>query len=377
MNNMLEGIRVIEIGSNVAAPFGGRILADLGADVIKIEKPDGGDDVRRMGPPFHDGDALAFHTMNVNKRSVTADLKDSIGFDSVVNLIAGADVVLHNLRPGIAERIGLGADTLRKRYPRLIHATVTAFGSKGPMAMRPGYDLLMQAYSGFMSATGDEDGPPTRAGPSVVDISTGMWAAIGILGAIVRRDRTGEGSTVECSLYESAVTFTSVYVADYLAAGVQPSRSRDGHPKLSPYQSFPTRNGHLIVAVGNDGLFRRLAQLLGHPEWCDDPRFSSNASRVAHRRVLESLIAPHLADADTDEWERRLDAAAIPFAPVNTIEDVVRSPQTNALGLIVPSGGPGDPRIVALPLLFDGERPSINRPAPAAGQHTDECISRL
>ncbi|MGE0808502.1 MAG: CaiB/BaiF CoA transferase family protein [Burkholderiaceae bacterium] len=371
---LLNDVRVIEIGQNLSAPYAGRILADLGADVIKVEKPDGGDDGRRMGPPFHGDDSLMFHLSNVNKRSVSLDLKDRIDLSHLIELVGDSDVLLHNLRPGAAESLGLDAATLRAKFPRLIYAGISAFGSEGPLRMRPGYDLLLQAYGGLMSLTGSPDGPPTRAGPSIIDMGSGMWAAIGILGALHRRARTGEGCVVETSLYETTLSYTSVHIANYLSSGEPPQRSADGHPALSPYQSYATSDGRLIIAIGNDRLFVKLARLLERPEWLEDPRYASNGSRVVHRAPLVEQIQAAVVQHSTEYWSRRLDEAGIPYAPVATIPDVIASEQTQALDIIVDGGPQGAPKVLGMPLSFDGERPAVTRPAPRSGAHNDECL---
>ncbi|MES2903656.1 MAG: CoA transferase, partial [Pseudomonadota bacterium] len=284
---MLAGLRVLELGQNVAGPHASQILADLGAEVIKIERP-GGEEGRRLGPPFVGDDAAWYHHINRGKKSVTIDLKDISQRDSLIALIGGADVFIHNSRPGVMARFGLDAATMRARFPRLIYADISAFGSRGPLADRPGYELLMQAYGGLMSITGGPDAPPTRMAPSMVDLGTGMWVAIGILAALVRRGVTGTGAHVEASLLETALDFSAIHIVNYLASRAMPQRSTDGFPGLVPYGGMRCSDGSLIVGAGNDRLFAKLATTLGRPEWAIDPRFANNAARVEHRAELHA-----------------------------------------------------------------------------------------
>lgn len=365
---MLAGVRVIEMGQNVAGPHAAQILGDLGAEVIKVERP-GGEDGRRLGPPFAGEDAAWFHQINRNKQSMTIDLKTAEDRDRLIALIGTADVFVHNMRPGVLAAFGLSADAMRAQFPRLIYVDIGAFGSKGPMAQRPGYELLMQAYGGLMSITGGVDAPPTRMGPSVVDLGTGMWAAIGVLSALVRRGVTGQGAHVEASLFETAVSFSGIHMVNFLASGEPPVRSADGFAGLAPYGGFPCADGTLIIGAGNDRLFVKLASALGHPEWKDDPRFVGNVQRVANRAALHAVMESVLGSGSVEEWMAVLQAAGIPHAPVRTIAELVSDPQVEALGLRQSLDLPGSPAVIRLPLSFDGERPAIVRPTPRIGEH--------
>jgi crotonobetainyl-CoA:carnitine CoA-transferase CaiB-like acyl-CoA transferase len=363
----LEGVRVVEIAQNLAGPIAAEILAHMGADVIKVERPEG-DDARRWGPPFHNGTSPGYLAVNANKRSISVDLKDRAAVERLLPLIAEADVLVQNLKPGSLEALGLGADELTKRFPALIYCSVWAFGRTGPMKLKPGYEPMVQAFSGLMMMNGDENGPPTRIGTSVLDFGTGMWAAIGVLAALVRRKETGRGCVVDASLYETGLAWLKGHYASYRASGSVPERHRTGSNRVVPFQAFETKTGPLIVAAGNDRLFYKLAAVLGHTEWIKDPRFVTNAARVEHRDALLAEVEAIFATRAKGEWIDLLEAAGVPCAPINTLPEAVAHEQAGALGMIQPVPG-DDFSLVALPLSFDGARPSIRRAPPAVGQH--------
>jgi crotonobetainyl-CoA:carnitine CoA-transferase CaiB-like acyl-CoA transferase len=368
---MLDGVRVIEIGQALAGPMAGEILAHLGADVIKVERPEG-DDARKWGPPFHKGVSPGFLAVNANKRSIVVDLKDREAVEWLTTLIGDADVVLQNLRPGSIDELGLGAKALTARFPRLIYASVWAFGSTGQMRLNPGYEPLLQAYSGLMMMNGDEGGPPTRVGTSILDYGTGMWAAIGILAALVRRAATGRGCVVDASLYETGLAWLKGHYASFSTSGIVPERHRTGSHRVVPFESFETTTGPVIIAAGNDRLFAKLAKVLGHAEWAADPRYTTNAARVAHKPELLDAIARILATASRDEWIVRLEAEGVPCAVINTLPEAATTKQAQALGLVQPVPGDAGYTLIGLPLSFDGERPRIRRAPPGPGEHTDE-----
>ncbi len=363
----LDGIRVVEIGQNLAGPVAGEILAHLGADVIKVERPEG-DDARRWGPPFWKGVSPGFLAVNANKRSITVDLKDAAAAAWLVELIGQADVLIQNLRPGVLDELGLGAATLRARYPRLVYGSVWAFGASGPLKLKPGYEPMVQAFSGLMMMNGDEGGPPTRIGTSVLDYGTGMWAAIGALAGLVQRQRTGRGCVVDASLFETGLAWLKGHYASFRASGVVPERHRTGSHRVVPFQSFETKTGAIIVAAGNDRLFAKLAAVLGHPEWATDARFATNAARVENKSVLLGAIEPIFLTRTKGEWIDRLEAEGVPCAVINSLPDAVAHTQTAALGMIQPVPG-DDFALMALPLSFDGERPPIRRAPPGIGEH--------
>ena len=363
----LEGVRVVEIAQNLAGPMAAEILAHMGADVIKVERPEG-DDARRWGPPFHKGTSPGYLAVNANKRSISVDLKDRAAVERLLPLIAEADVLVQNLKPGSLEALGLGADVLPQRYPRLIYCSVWAFGRTGPLKLKPGYEPMVQAFSGLMMMNGDEGGPPTRIGTSILDYGTGMWAAMGVLGALVGRATTGRGCIVDASLLETGLAWLKGHYASFRASGAVPERHRTGSNRVVPFQAFETKTGPLIVAAGNDRLFARLAAVLGHPEWPKDPRFTTNAARVEHQAELLAMIDEIFLGRSKGEWIDLLEAEGVPCAVINSLPEAAAHPQTLALGMLQPVPG-DDFSLVALPLSFDGQRPPIRLAPPAVGQH--------
>jgi crotonobetainyl-CoA:carnitine CoA-transferase CaiB-like acyl-CoA transferase len=366
----LAGVRVVEIAQNLAGPIAAEILAHMGADVIKVERPEG-DDARRWGPPFHRGTSPGYLAVNANKRSMSVDLKDRAAVERLLPLIGEADVLVQNLKPGSLEALGLGPDELMKRFPRLIYCSIWAFGRTGPMKLKPGYEPMVQAFSGLMMMNGDENGPPTRIGTSILDFGTGMWAAMGILAALASRQQTGRGCVVDASLYETGLAWLKGHYASYRASGSVPERHRTGSNRVVPFQAFETKTGPLIVAAGNDRLFVKLAGVLGHPEWPRDPRFVTNAARVEHRDVLLAEVEKIFATRAKGEWIDLLEAEGVPCAPIHSLPEAVAHEQAEALGMIQPVPG-DDFSLMALPLSFDGARPSIRRAPPAVGQHDAE-----
>ncbi|WP_417679713.1 CaiB/BaiF CoA transferase family protein [Pseudodonghicola sp.] len=360
----LRGIRVIEIGHSVAAPFCGQVLADLGAEVIKIENPEGGDDARHWGPPFVGGTAATFHSLNRNKRTMAVDLKDEEKRAALEALIGDSDVLVQNMRPGLMERYGLGADALCAKFPRLICCNLGAYGDVGPLRRHTGYDPLMQAFSGIMSVTGEAGRPPVRVGPSIIDQGTGMWCVIGILSALMGRAASGRGCRVDTSLFETGLSWMTVPIGNAVASGKEPGKSGSETPMLAPYRAFMAEDRHIVIAAGNNNLFRRLVETLGHPEWADDPRFALNADRVANRETLNAMIEAVVQTRPSTHWTQALDAVGVPCAPVNRVSEVLAHPQTEALGMILPAGDP-HLGLVATPLRFDGIRPSLRSLAPA------------
>ena len=364
---MLNGIRVLEIGQNLAGPVAAEILAHMGADVVKVERPEG-DDARRWGPPFWKGVSPGFLAVNANKRSITVDLKSRDAVTWLEPVIADADVLIQNLRPGALEPLGLDAATLTRRHPRLVYCSVWAFGRTGPLRLKPGYEPLLQAFSGLMMMNGDEGGPPTRIGTSVLDYGTGMWAAIGTLATLVRRERTGRGCVVDASLLETGLAWLKGHYASFMSSGVVPERHRTGSHRVVPFESFETKTGPILIAAGNDRLFAKLARVVGHPEWATDPRFVTNAARVEHKKELLVRLGEIFLTGSKGEWIDRLEAEGVPCSVINTLPEAVAHPQTAALGIVQPV--PGDSAtLIALPLSFDGERPAIHRAPPAIGEH--------
>lgn len=363
----LSGLTVIEIGQNIAAPVATQILGDLGARVIKLEKLDG-DDARTWGPPFWEGAAAMFQAVNRNKASIAVNFRDAEQVEAVKQLIlVEADVVLQSMRPGLLEKQGLGSEQLRGQKPSLVWCDLGAFGSGGPLSKKPGYDPLMQAFAGLMSVTGEEGRPPVRTGYSVVDQGTGMWAANAIISSLFRRERTGEGCTVEVSLYETALSWMGIAAAQYQSSGEVPGRHGSGAATIAPYRAFATSNGYLVVAAGNNGLFERLSRLLGHPEWMQDERFQNNPQRVKHRDVLDALIESFIVQKDTAHWVAVMEQAGIPCAPVQTVDQTLAHAQTQAIGMLqtVPDSGM---TFIGMPARFEGVRPPVRKAPPLLNQ---------
>ena len=373
----LEGVRVIEVGQALAGPLAGAVMADMGADVIKVEKPDGGDDARAWGPPFGpDGEtSLYFYGQNRNKRSVTLDLKAPEDVEALHRLCATADILIQNLRPGVVEELGIGPAAMRARHPRLVYCSIWAFGAVGPMRLRPGFDPLLQAYGGMMSVTGRPEDPPTFCGASINDKATGMFTVIGALAALRRRDITGQGSVVDTSLFETAVHWVEGQVNNHLATGDVPKRHGTGGAVIVPYQVFDTADRPLCLAAGNDRLWARCARVLGHPGWAEDPRFARGRDRVANKAALLPMIAEVLRGRPRAHWLEALEAAGVPCSPVNDIGELVASEQFAATAMVqaLPESGV---RVVGLPISFDGERPRSARGAPRVGQHDAEVLGR-
>ncbi len=368
-----KGLVVIELGHSVAAPFAGHILSELGAEVIKVEKSDG-DDARRWGPPFWEGASAFFQALNRNKSSVVCNFRDPAEAQALRDLIIRrADVVFQNLRPGHVEKLGLDGPGLLAVKPSLIYCNLGAFGNRGPLKERPGYDPLMQAFGGVMSTTGEPGRPAVRVGASIVDMGTGLWSIVGILTALYERQQTGRGRVVDVSLFETATSWTSLLAAQYLASGVVTPKQGSGAPGIVPYKAYLTQDGEVVVAAGSDALFRSLAKVVGHPEWIDDPRFSNNPARVEHQTELYRMLDELMAQRPTRDWIEALEAAGIPCSPVQSIAEMVQHPQTEALGLIQPIPGTSM-RFIGLPLSLDGQRPVSSGPPPKLGEHTQEIL---
>jgi crotonobetainyl-CoA:carnitine CoA-transferase CaiB-like acyl-CoA transferase len=370
----LGGITVVELGHSVAAPYAGLILADLGARVIKVENPKGGDYARGWGPPFWNDTATVFHGLNRGKQGITVDFGDAGECARLRSLILQeADAVIQNLRPGILEKFALTAEALRAEKPALIWCDIGAFGSDGPLAGKPGYDPLVQASSGIMSVTGEGGRPPVRVGVSLVDMGSGMWSVIGLLAALFARNNGGEGRSVATSLYETGLAWMTVPLAAHAASGEVRKPYGSGTAEIAPYQAFETSNGWLMIAAGNDNLFRKLCAALELGALGRDPDFATNAARVVNRERLIPQIDAAVRRHSTEALGNILDAAGVPNAPLLNVDQVAKHPQTRALGMMERCAD-DDIELVGIPLAFDGERPRARTPAPALGQ--DNAVLR-
>lgn len=368
-------MRCLEIGTSIAAPYATWILGALGMDVVKVEPRGRGDDARQWGAMFSDGRGSYFEAMNRDKRGITIDLRDAEERRWLQEYAARhCDVVLQNLRAGTVDGYGLGAVDMVAANARLIYCNLHAFGATGPLAGKPGYDPLMQAFGGLMSVTGHEGQPALRVGTSIIDMGTGMWCAIGILASLVQRQQTGRGAVVDASLYETAVAWMTNPMATTQASGKEPRRSGSGMLGIAPYQAYPCADGELVVAAPNDRLFAALSEVLGHAEWPLDARFADNQKRYANLEALNTEISAVLAERTRDEWQQALDGAGVPSAPVRKVTEVMGEPQTQALGMLQ-SMPDADRALVGLPLSFDGLRPPIRRYAPTLGEHDEQVRS--
>ncbi len=364
---VLAGLRVLELGQVLAGPFAGAIFADLGAEVLKIERVEGGDDGRRMGVPFRGDDSLIFQVFNRGKRSVALDLKTPEGVSALDALAATADILVHNLRPGAAESLGIGGEKMCARHPRLIYCEMSAFGHVGPERLRPGYEPLLQAYSGLSSINGGPEDPPIRMGASLCDQGTGMWAVIGALSLLQRRHATGRGGIVNVSLLETGLNWAASKIDALMNQGQEPQRHRSGHPDFVPYEAFDAADGPFLICVGNNRLFAKLCAALGTQEWLTDPRFVDNRARLRNRDAMVEAMNAKLATRGRSDWIAALEAAGVPCAPIHSLAEALDQDQVKALGIIQPVPGENF-SLTGLPISFDGARPRISGAAPELGE---------
>ena len=372
----LTDLLVLDVTRVLAGPFAGMVLADLGAEVVKIERPGGGDDARAFGP-FRNGVSAYFASVNRGKKSLTLDLKAPAGRDIFLRLAEQADVVLENFRPGVMDRLGLGCGQLRERNPRLVYAACSGFGQTGPYRDRPAYDAVIQAMGGIMSITGEEGGPPVRVGASIADITAALYTVIGILGALHARERTGEGQLVDVAMLDCQVGILENAIARYFASGEAPGRLGTRHPSITPFQAFDTADGQLVVAIGNDRLWEQFCRLVGREELATDERFATNALRTEHYRELLPLLEGIFRAHPTDWWLAALEGAGIPSGPINTIDRLAEDPQVAARSMLqeVEDPAAGLLRMAGVPIKLSATPGAIAGPAPALGEHTDAILS--
>ena len=372
----LAGLKVIDLTRVLAGPLCTMWLGDMGADVIKIERPGSGDDTRSWGPPFAGTESAYFLGANRNKRSVTLDLSSEKGRDIVKQLIRDADIVVDNFKLGTLDRWGLTDDWYEANAPRAIRCTISGYGSSGPKAGKAGYDFILQAETGLMAITGEPDGESMKLGVAIVDICTGMLATISVLGALAGRDRTGKGQRTEVSLHDTGLQMLANVASNYLVSGEDAGRYGNGHPNIVPYRTYPAADGELALAVGNDAQFARLAELLGHPDWATDDRFARNRDRVANRDVIDGLIRDILLTRSRADWIALLDPAGIPSGPINSVAEALESEQTAGRGIIatVDQAAAGIQRLVGIPFQMFGTPATVRRPPPTLGEHTAEVL---
>jgi len=374
----LAGIRVCDLTQNLAGPFCGQILADLGATVIKVEPP-AGDPGRGWGPPFWGVDSTLFLSANRGKRSIVLDLKRPAGMAVLRRLVESCDVFLQALRPAAAENLGVDYESIRAWRDDVIHLSISAYGTDGPLRDQPGYDPLMQAFAGIMSVTGHPGGAPTRVGGSVVDFGTGMWSAIAILGALRTRDSTGEGARLDTSLMDTSLAWISYHMMGYMACGDAPGPMGSGLASIVPYRAFRTSDGHVMIATGNDAIFVRLCEVLELESLARDPRFATNPDRVAHRLELDKLVEARTSELSTRELLARARSHSVPASAIQSIDEVVAHDQVATSGMIeaYPHDRADDYRDVSLPLKIDGRRPRRDAPPPLVGEHSAEVLEEL
>jgi crotonobetainyl-CoA:carnitine CoA-transferase CaiB-like acyl-CoA transferase len=373
----LDGVKVLDLSRVLAGPYATMVLGDLGADVLKVEHPERGDDTRHWGPPFASGESAYFLSVNRNKRSIGVDLKDEIGLERVKTLAAEADVLIENWRRGALEKLGLGYNALREENPDLIYCSITGFGP-GPDENRPGYDFLVQARGGIMGITGQPGGEPTKVGVAISDIVCGLFASNAILAALYRRSATGEGTRIEVPLFESTLGWLANRGQEYLVSGEDTGLIGNAHPSIVPYQTFHASDKPLVVAVGNNTQFANLCRAIGRPELAEDERYATNPDRVSNREALISELQQEFSKRTADEWADEIRAAGIPSGPVNTLADVFADEHVLGSGMLQDLDHPsaGHLKMLASPLIVEGEHLPIRHAPPTLGQHTEEGWQR-
>jgi crotonobetainyl-CoA:carnitine CoA-transferase CaiB-like acyl-CoA transferase len=374
----LDGIRVLDLTRILAGPLCTMMLGDMGAEVLKVEPPLGGDDTRGWGPPFAAGESAYFLGINRNKRSLTLNMAVAAGQAILAGLIRNADVLVDNFKLGTLEKWGFSDGWFAEQAPRLVRCGITGYGSSGPKAGQPGYDFILQAESGLMSICGEPDGEPTKYGVAIVDVCTGMLACSSILAALNARQRTGKGQKVEVSLYETSLAMLVNVASSYLVAGRSGGRFGNGHPSIVPYTTYRTADATIALAVGNDAQFAKTAAVLGHPEWAQDPRFVANRARVENRALVDDLVGQALAQDTAAAWLTRLKAAGVPCGRINSVAGALDDPHTVARDMIetVEHPGIGSLRMLGIPFTFSGTPCGVRRPPPTLGEHTDEILAQ-
>lgn len=374
----LQGVVVLDLSRVLAGPYASMMLADYGANIIKIEPPEVGDDSRAFGP-FVGKESAYFMSLNRNKRSMTLNLKEQAAKDLFKEMVKKADVVLENYRPGTMEKFGLGYDELKKINPKLVYAACSGFGHTGPYMYKPAYDIIVQAMGGIMSITGPENGDPTRVGASVGDITAGLFAAIGVMMALYHRERTGEGQKVDVGMLDCQVAILENAISRYLVNGVVPQPIGNRHPSITPFESYTAKDGYVIVGAGNDRLWEKLCKVIEHTELLADERFASNGLRTQNVKALKVILDDVFKNKTINEWLALLEEAGIPCAPINTVDKIVNDPHVLAREMIVELDHPiaGHMKVPGVPIKLSSTPGSVETPAPLLGQHTEELLHEL
>ena len=375
----LQGIRVIDFSQILAGPFCTMLLADMGADVVKVEKPNGGDDTRRYGPPFIEGESAAFLTLNRNKRSIVLDLKSEQGLGVVRRMLADADVMLHNFRPGVVERMGLGYADVSALNPAIVYCAVSGFGATGPYSQRAGFDLVAQGMSGLMSINGFPDSPPAKVGVPMADLNTGMFCAYGILTAYINRLATGKGQHVDASLLESGMAYTLYESATYFATGEVAGPLGSAHRMIAPYQAFATQDGYINIGAANQNNWERMCRAVGRDDLLDDARFASNPERMVNIQSLTPIMEETFRTQTTAHWVEVLERAGVPCGPIYNIEQVYADPHVQSRDMAVELQHPkaGGIRNIGVAVKLSDTPGSVRTPAPLLGQHTDDVLTEF
>ncbi len=378
MTGALEGIKILDLSRVLAGPYCTMILGDLGAEVIKVESPDVGDETRKWGPPFQHDVSAYYLCANRNKKSVTIDLKSDAGIKQIKALIKEADVVINNFKTGTMERFGLDYDTLSALNKRVVYCSITGFGETGPYKEMPGYDFIIQAMSGLMSITGNEASGPQKVGIAIVDVLTGLYANIGIQAALLEREKSGRGQKIDLSLYDSAVSALINIGSNYLMSGKIPGRLGNAHANIVPYQTFTTSDGEMVIAVGNDNQFCRLCSLMNIPEIADDVRFKTNPDRVANRNELIPILQRIFLDEKTSIWKTKCDEADIPCGPIHNLDEVYRDPQLHAREMFIKAEHPtaGEINMIGSPIKLSRTPVTVRHHPPNIGEHNEEILQK-
>lgn len=376
MTGALTGIKVIDLSRVLAGPYCSMILGDLGAEVIKVENPEHGDETRKWGPPFRNGVSAYYLCANRNKKSITINLKSPTGIEQVKKLIRDADVIINNFKTGTMEKFGLSYEEIIEINPKMIYCSITGFGETGPYKHSPGYDFIIQAMSGLMSITGTKQSGPQKVGVAIVDVITGLYAAIGIQAALIEREQSGRGQKLDLSLYDSAVSSLINIGSNYLISGNIPERLGNEHANIVPYQTFITKNGEMVIAVGNDEQFKKLCEVIGKPKLAKDPRYATNPNRVKNRNELIPILQRAFLEKETKEWKEKCDKNNIPCGPIQNLKEVHNDPQLNHRNMFIdfdhPTAGPI--QVIGSPLKLSRTPVTYRYHPPDHGEHNDEIL---